>query len=210
MIHEFAFILFIVLTSISMMILLFNLNQQRGTRRSLWNNLMKEWINMQISEKNNTNAIQGFRNLILANSGLISALLVILGIIIGFHTNFPTAKIFPKLNEGVNLSSLQLILISCADLVGVFCLILSSRTATTLSFLISSDLTIKNEKFNSKELIENSFLSMQKFWIFGIRGLFLLIISLTWLIDVIFFIITTIIIFFYLIFIQDLALVKGK
>ena len=201
----------------------------------MWNSLMKNWIQKQLAGDNMNVGLQALRNLILANTGLISAMLVILGLIIGFSSNLSNTLIFSSINPNLQIGALQIIIIGIWDFTAVFSLILSSRASTSLSFLISSDFEEKDglegkgelkektklerkiklnknqeQQMSPHKLIENLFLSMQKFWLIGIRSLFFLITAMTWIIDPIFFLISTLLMFFYLTFIQDLAVFQRK
>ncbi len=208
MLHEIAISLFIILLIISSIVLISQLGNKPTRRRAMWNHLIEVWTQKNISENNINIALQALRNLIMGNSGLISALLVILGIFVGFQDSLEAIPMFESLGLNLEVASFQFIIIAICDLTGVFGLILSTRSAITLSFLFSSDIKNNDDDQEIQVLLEKTFLSMNKFWIIGIRGLFFLVTAITWTVDPIFFICTTLIVFSYLIFIQDLAILK--
>lgn len=173
---------------------------------------MKNWINTKGLEnaKSHTVIVQSLRNLILANSGIISALLVILGLVIGFQSSFSQELIFTNISGGVPVALLQLSVIGVCDLVGVMFLILSTRAATTLSFLgtIEPSVLTEQDLERDRQMIQDIFMSMQRSWLIGIRGLFYLVVATMWLIHPVLLMVTDLLVFGYLIFVQDIGIKK--
>lgn len=175
------------------------------SRRKLWYLLMENWTDKRINDGSTVTTIQTLRNLLMANSVFISSQLVLLGIFIGVYpARFGEGIIFNTIFDNLSVAIVQLTLITLCVVFSVFSFILSSRTATSISFMLTSDLTINYFNQSSKELVKKTFLSTQKFWLLGIRGLYFLVSAVTWLIHPMVCIIVTLSITTYLVLFMDL------
>lgn len=207
MINELTLIVFIISFLVSHILLLTILQGSAfsPSRRKLWYLLMENWTDIRINEGSTVATIQTLRNLLMANSVFISSQLVLLGIFIGIYpTRFGEGIMFKTVFDNLSVAIVQLTIITLCVVFSVFSFILSSRTATSLSFMLTSDLTIEVYNQSSKNLVKKTFLSTQKFWLLGIRGLYFLVSVVTWLIHPMLCIIVTLSITVYLTLFMDL------
>jgi uncharacterized membrane protein len=93
----------------------------------------------------------------------------------------------------------------------LFNFILSIRYIVRVSLLMAGEIKKYSEgKYNGISITRKAFISAQNHWLFGMRGLFFLFATLSWLIDAIFFILITLIIMVYLVLFQDIWVASKK
>lgn len=191
--------------------LLYGVKFPEKTRRGLLSMVYHNWIKVHLREgPDSLVAVQAIRNQIMGSSIFISALLVLLGIVLGLYTIFPEGNVVIFLFAAFSLISVQITLIT---LIIVFCLfnfIYSVRMAVRLTFLITADPEkVSLNKMDALKFTADSLTSLQNHWMFGIRGIFFLIPTLTWLLNPLFFIIGTICVTIYLVFFQDIWILSS-
>jgi len=167
--------------------------------------MFEQWVDNQLERSGeSTLAVQTVRNIIMANSVFISALLVLLGIVIGFY---PT--IFPQRSElilGLNLGFTQLSLILIIISFSLFNFIMAIRRLVRFTILIGATPSdeckicgMKGTHFTKRTLI-----SAMNHWLFGLRAIFYLVCVIVWLVHPLFFLLATIVITLCLVFYEDI------
>ena len=145
----------------------------------------------------------------MANSTFISALLILIGILIGlYNANFLDQSLF-FLIPGITWGFIQFIANIIATFFCLFSFILSIRMFSRLSLLISGDPLNSTYTANQgEEITSEAFISAQNHWMQGVRGLLYLAATLTWLVHPIVSIIVSILVTIYLVRFQDIWLFK--
>lgn len=212
MIDEISVILFI--SCVVVYIILFMMkSQKRGgsSERSTLNLIYKNWVQNRIEDENLLYATQALRNFIMGNATFISGLLILIGILVGlYNTQILSLDTFWGL-EGVNIGFVQMATNLGIVFFSLFNFILSIRYIVRVSMLMAGDLKkFSEEEYSGIKVTRKAFISAQNHWLFGMRGLFFLFATLSWLIDTIFFIFITIIIMFYLVLFQDIWVASKK
>jgi len=169
------------------------------------NLIYKNWVNNRLKDENLITAIQTLRNFIMANSTFISALIILIGILIGLYSSdFLDNSTFWGIS-GISVGFIQIMLnIGVAS----FCLInftFSIRLINRTGLLLTGkpqEYSIGN--INGLEITRKAFIKAQNHWLSGVRGLFFLVGSLIWFVNAGLFIIATIGITLYLILFQDI------
>ncbi|MHA1125404.1 MAG: DUF599 family protein [Candidatus Heimdallarchaeota archaeon] len=210
MLDELAFFSFIGCLIIAIIFLFVSLKKPY-TRKGLRRKIMSNWVEINLKEGNKTTAVQALRNLLMVNAAFISALLVLSGLIIGLYNRvFTNSDVFlwiPRFKVGLA----QMILIVITIVISLFSFINSNRMIGNLTFLITSNPEeVEIEDFKGINLVKDTFRIAQRSWMFGIRGLFYLIVSLTWLIHPLVFLICSYLVTVYIILVQDLAVFDRK
>ncbi len=204
MFDEIALILFLFCLVGYLILLIIISRRGKPSQRTTLNLVYKNWVKNRANDENLLYATQSLRNFIMGNATFISGLLVLIGILVGVYN----AAIFTKTPFfGIEFLPLRFVQMGVNSIIAFFSLfnfILSIRYIVRVSILLSGD-AIKYSKgeFKAIDIAEKAFISAQNHWMFGNRGLFFLIATLSWLIDTIFFMIMTIIITLYLIIFQD-------
>jgi len=141
----------------------------------------------------------------MVNTGFISALLVLAGLLIGlFQIAFTnTGQFFWGLIPGFTVGVAQLVLIIFTIAFSLFNFINSNRMIGNLTLMITSNPQDDEREINFVKL---TFRSAQRSWMLGIRGLFYVVTVLTWIISPIILIVGTYLITVYIILVQDLAI----
>ncbi|MFX0050085.1 MAG: DUF599 family protein [Candidatus Hodarchaeota archaeon] len=200
-IDHIAFSVFFVCIITYAFITVYGFRHPSKSKRGSLNIVYQKWVDERI-EDSSLVAIQAMRNLIMANSVFISALLVLLGLLLGFYSVIFSDQVFflPTIPIGlVQVTLLTLVIIFC-----IFNFVLSIRMLVRFTLLIG----VKPNKINicghdGLDFTKNTLLSGQTHWTIGLRGLFYLIIILAWLIHPLLFSIGSIGVTSYLIFFED-------
>jgi uncharacterized membrane protein len=204
MLDEIAFCIFCFSVILYTSLLFIRFRSDKPFKLTLYNEIYEDWVKNRLEMSSEISTVQILRNVQVANSTLISALFILLGILIGFYNSafLDTSPFFWI--EGLERGFMK---ISVNIFVIMFCIInfiLSIRSITRCSLLISGkpqNYAIGN--MNGVDAAKRAFLSGKNHWMYGIRGLFFLIATLTWFLDSILFIVLTCLISGYLILFRD-------
>jgi uncharacterized membrane protein len=198
----FALVVFGISILVYTIMLIYGLRNPDTSRKGSLIQVYKHFVDVRI-QQSPLIAIQAMRNLIMANSAFISALLVLLGILLAFYDQVFSPELFP--NTEISLGFIQMVLMV---LIIVFCLfnfVLAIRMSIRFTLLISSAPSeIDLCGIDGITFSKNTIISAQNHWSFGLRGLFYLITVIGWLVHPIFFIIGTFGVTGYLIFFEDI------
>ncbi|NHJ49981.1 MAG: DUF599 domain-containing protein [Asgard group archaeon] len=214
MLDEIAFFILILCYIISIIMLYYSLNKEK-TRKGVRRRILKNWVFNNIDLKN-MNAVQAIRNLIIVNNAFISALLVLTGLLIGLFSNiFTDNTIFLwGIIPSVSIKIAQIILVGFFVMFCLFNFINSNRMAANLSFLITTDpetdVVDKEQKEQNILLIRDTFRISQRSWMLGIRGIFYLVATITWLIHPVVLIVSSVIITLYVILAHDFSIFEKR
>jgi uncharacterized membrane protein len=212
MLDEIAFFLFILSFIVSIILMYYSLSREK-TRKGIRRRILKKWVFHNIDLKN-MNAVQAIRNLIIVNNAFISALLVLTGLIIGLYNN-----IFIKTDQflwiaGFTVKIGQLVVVGFCIIICLISFINSNRMAANLSFLITSNPQTDEEDEKQKEenlvLIRDVFRISQRSWMLGIRGIFFLLASITWLLHPIALIVSSVLITIYVVLVHDFSIFEKQ
>jgi uncharacterized membrane protein len=198
----FALVVFGISILVYTIMLIYGLRNPDTSRKGSLNQVYKHFVDVRI-QQSPLIAIQAVRNLIMANSAFISALLVLLGILLAFYEQVFSPELLP--NTEISVGFIQMVLMV---LIIVFCLfnfVLAIRMSIRFTLLISSSPSeIDMCGMNGISFTKNTIISAQNHWSFGLRGLFYLITVIGWLVHPILFIIGTLGVTGYLIFFEDI------
>lgn len=209
MIDEIAFIVFCLCILVYSILLYIRFKSDEPFKLTLYNKIYEDWVKNRLEMPSEISTVQILRNVQVANSTLISALFILLGILVGFYNSsfLDTSAFFWIM--GLELGFIK---ISVNIIVIMFCIInfiLSIRSMTRCSILISGNpQNYSIGKMNGLEAAKNSFISGKNHWMYGIRGLFFLAASMTWFLNSILFIILTCLTSIYLILYRDTKKIK--
>ena len=186
--------------------ILYGLKFPEKTKRGSLNLIYEKWVERRLlPEQNPIVAVQAMRNLIMANSIFISALLVLLGILVGFDDIIFSNGEFISGEVVLNLGQVQIVFIGLIIVFSLVNFVLAVRLIVRFTLLISMDpgstiiCGMDGTVFTKRTLT-----SAQNHWLLGLRGLFFLLPVLSWLINPLFCIIGVVIVTFYLIFFEDI------
>jgi uncharacterized membrane protein len=194
--------------------LYYSLNKEK-TRKGVRRRILKNWVFQNINLKN-MNAVQAIRNLIIVNNAFISALLVLTGLLIGLYSNIftDTSNFFVVWIPSLNTNIVQITVFSFCIIFCLFNFINSNRMAANLTFLITTDpIFDKDEKEKNEQninLIRDTFRISQRSWMLGVRGIFYLIATLTWLLHPIALIVSSVLITIYVILAHDFSIFEKR
>ncbi len=197
-----ALLIFIICIAIYGMMIAYGLKYPHKTRRGSLNLIYEEFVDARVKDSPLI-AVQAMRNLIMANSVFISALLVLMGLLFAFYSIIFSEDIIP--GSDITLGTVQLVLMI---LIIVFCLfnfVLTIRGLVRFSLLISSQpdklviCHVEGLKFTKDTLIR-----AQNHWLLGLRGLFYLVAAMTWIANPILFLGVSIAVTGYLVFVEDI------
>jgi len=212
MIDELSFLIFLlcIITYIILFVIK-SRNRKTASERSTLNLVYKNWVEHRINDENLLYATQALRNFIMGNSTFISGLLILIGILVGvYNTQILSSTLFWGI-QGLPIGFVQMAINLVIVFFSLFNFILSIRYIVRVSLLLSSDIKKFSEgKYKGVDIAKKAFISAQNHWMFGIRGLFFLIATLSWLIDSLFFIIITIVVMLYLVLFQDIWVASKK
>lgn len=205
-----AFFVFIISFIISIILLFFSLKNPK-TRKGSRREILKDWVANRL-KGNPQDSIQAIRNQIIVNSAFVSALLVLIGLIIGLYSSIFTdaSSFFLKILPNLTLGHTQIFSIGFCIIFSLFSFINANRMATNLTFLITSEIDDESESENSLTLAQDYFRKMQRSWMLGIRGLFFLFVAITWLFHPITLIISTILVLLFVTLVQDFSVFERK
>ena len=152
--------------------------------------------------------VQIIRNIIMANSTLISALFILLGILLGFYGT--------NISGDLLVFGVQVVFFKIALNVAViiFCIlnfVMSVRSINRCLLLMTGDPRKYNlGEMNGIEGAKEAFIASKNHWMFGIRALFFLVASMTWFLSSLLLIIASISITIYLILVRDIKRIEIK
>ncbi|MHA2173998.1 MAG: DUF599 family protein [Candidatus Hodarchaeales archaeon] len=198
-----ALLIFLVCIGIYGMMIGYGLKNPQKTRRGSLNLIYEEFVNARVKDSSII-AVQAMRNLIMANSAFISALLVLMGLLFAFYSILFSEAIIP--GSEISLGTIQLVVMIIIIVFCLFNFVLAIRKLVRFTLLISSHpdkLTICN--VDGLNFTKDTLISAQNHWLFGLRGLFYLVISMTWLANPILFLGGSIAVTSYLIFFEDIV-----
>jgi uncharacterized membrane protein len=206
--NEAAFFVFLFCVLFYFVLMLIYKKTDKFYNRASLDRIYRSWVDARIDDVSHLVTVQTIRNSIMSNSIFISALLLFLSLIVGLFTGEyvgDSADFLGSLTISVGI--VQISLISTISIFSLFNFIFSVRMLQRSQLLITAN-TKKRENIFEKtyNLMQKSFLSAQNYWMGGIRGLFFLIPTITWLFNPIVFLVITILITLYLIGWHDLTL----
>jgi len=85
---DFAFIVFLVCVSLYIFLLIYSITQKKPSQRNVFNLIYKNWVDNRLKDDEPLVGIQALRNFIMSNSIFITALLILLGILIGIYSSY--------------------------------------------------------------------------------------------------------------------------
>ncbi|MBD3188687.1 DUF599 family protein [Candidatus Bathyarchaeota archaeon] len=198
MLHEVAFIVYVSCFFLYRLLLYYWTCKPRSCRLTLREEVYSHWVEERLTGKGNDVfiGIHALRNLIMANSVFVSALLILLGIIIGFYQedSFNANQTFFGL-EGVSLGLVQVITNVGIIFICLYHFIMTIRLAARTSILLTSN---PGKTEGGVDLTKETFLSAQRDWMHGIRGIFYMIAAIAWVLNPVFFLLVTIAITVYI------------
>jgi uncharacterized membrane protein len=210
--NEVAFFVFLFcILGYSILMIVYKATGKKYKRASL-DRYYRNWVDTRIDSQDHIVTIQSIRNSIMSNSIFISALLVFLSIILGLFSREYIDNSNDFLGSmTITLGIMQISLITIITVISLVSFVLSVRMLQRSQFLITSNTKKREEIFeNTYNLMQKSFLSAQTHWMSGIRALFFLIPTITWLFSPIVFLVATVLITLYLIGWHDLSLLSFK
>jgi uncharacterized membrane protein len=152
--------------------------------------------------------VQILRNVIMANSTLISALFILLGILLGFYGTNISGDL---LVFGVQVDFFKITLNVTVIIFCILNFVMSVRSINRCSLLMTGDPEKYNlGDMNGIEATKEAFIASKNHWMFGIRALFFLVASMTWFISSLLLIAASIGITIYLILVRDIKRIKIK
>ena len=197
-----ALVIFLICISTYGIMIIYGLNHPRKSRRGSLNLIYEEFVNSR-NKDSSIIAVQAMRNLIMANSAFISALLVLMGLLLAFYSLLFSEGTIP--GSQISLGTVQLILLVLIIIFCLFNFVLAIRQLVRFTLLISSNpenLTIC--RIDGLKFTKDTLISAQNHWLFGLRGLFYLVTVMTWLINPLLFLGGSVLVTGYLIFFEDI------
>ena len=195
----FVFVICILIYSI---MFFYGLKHPTRSRKGSLNLIFEQYVEERVKDTPLV-AIQAVRNLIMANTAFISALLVLLGLLLAFYEQIFSQEIIA--GSDITLGYIQMVVLV---LIFVFCLfnfVLAIRMLVRFTILISSHPEkIEICGINGLRFTKDTMISAQNHFSFGLRGLFYSIAVLAWLADPLLFLLGAISVTFYLIFFEDI------
>ncbi len=205
LLNEIALITLIGCIVLYVTLLLYSTKRKKMSMRNALGKIYKNWVHVRLQDGNPYYAIQAIRNVIMANSTFISALLILVGILVGLNNaNFLDQTLFFGIS-GITWGFVQFITNMLVTLFCLFSFIFSIRMFARLTLLISGDPLHSSYTSNQgEELTNQAFISAQNHWMQGTRALLYLASTLCWLVHPIISIIVSILVTVYLIRFQDI------
>ena len=196
-----VFVLSILLYAI---MLIYGLNNPGTSRKGALNIMYSHYVDARLKESESPIvAVQAMRNLIMANSAFISALLILLGLLLASYSFIFPEDLIPETT--ISLGYIQMLVMALIIIFCLFNFMFAIRMLVRFTILISSSpkeidiCGVEGLSFTKETLI-----SAQNHWSFGLRGLFYLIVVLAWLAHPILFLLGSVGVTGYLIFIEDI------
>jgi uncharacterized membrane protein len=211
MIDELSALIFMGCLLLYIILFIIKSQKKESSERATLNLVYKNWVQNRINDENLLYATQALRNFIMGNATFISGLLILVGFLVGvYNTQILSSEPFWGFN-GLTLGFVQMATNLALIFFSLFNFILSIRYIVRVSILMAGEIkSFSDREFDGITVTRKAFISAQNHWLFGMRGLFFLFATLSWLIDAIFFILITIIIMVYLILFQDIWVASKK
>jgi uncharacterized membrane protein len=209
--NEIAFFVFICCLTTYIILLSISFRQIKPSERNIYRLIYRNWAENRLRKNEDLVTIQALRNFIMGNSTFISGLLILLGILVGFYgTEFFSKENFLGI-DGLELGFIQIAVNVAIIIFSLINFILSIRLIVRLTLVITGNPESYNfEDIEAKNLLKKVFISAQNHWMFGSRGLFYLVATLSWIINPYLFIAFSIILTSYLILWGDIWLLSKK
>ncbi|TXT59403.1 MAG: membrane protein of unknown function [Promethearchaeota archaeon] len=209
--NEIALFIFIACLVIYIILLSISFKQVKPSERNVYRLIYRNWTENRIRKNEDIVTIQALRNFIMGNSTFISGLLILFAILVGFYgTEFFSKELFLGI-EGIELGFVQISINVSVIIFSLVNFILSIRLIVRLTLAITGNPeSYALEDLEAKTLLKKVFISAQNHWMFGSRGIFYLVATLSWFISPYMFIIFSIILTSYLIFWGDIWLLSKK
>ncbi len=208
--NEISLIFFLACILVYVILMYINSRKINASRYYQINEIYRHWITSRIKDQNLIVVIQALRNIVMGNSIYASALLILLGILVGLYSGMSrsdTTFLF-----GIEELPISLVQISLNVFIILFCVLnfilairMMNRTTLLFCAFPEKDCIENNEALS---LIQESFMSGQQNLLLGMRGLFFLVPALTWLIQPILFMAGSVAVIYYLVFIHDIRRAK--
>lgn len=211
MIDELSALIFMGCLLLYIILFIIKSQKKGSSERATLNLVYKNWVQNRIDDENLLYATQALRNFIMGNATFISGLLILVGFLVGvYNTQILSSEPFWGFN-GLTLGFVQMATNLALIFFSLFNFILSIRYIVRVSILMAGEIkSFSDREFDGITVTRKAFISAQNHWLFGMRGLFFLFATLSWLIDAIFFILITLIIMVYLILFQDIWVASKK
>ncbi len=206
MIDEIAFVILIASLIITWLLYRFRHKHPGTCSNNVIHNLYANWVDARLSEANPLTAVQALRNMLHACSIFITATLILLGLLI--------ERLIVLLDDttpflGGNIVSLGQVKAS-SSIIAMFSCVFSFTIATWMagraSMLVTANPTRidPNEKVNGLSVTKATIMSMHKYWLGGVRGMFFMLGVVSWLISPVFMMMTTLATSLYLIWFLEI------
>lgn len=209
--NEIAFFIFIACLVTYIILLSISFKQVKPSERNVYRLIYRNWTENRIRKNEDIVTIQALRNFIMGNSTFISGLLILFAILVGFYgTEFFSKELFLGI-EGIELGFVQISINVSVIIFSLVNFILSIRLIVRLTLAITGNPeSYTLEDLEAKKLLKKVFISAQNHWMFGSRGIFYLVATLSWFISPYLFISFSIILTSYLIFWGDIWLLSKR
>ncbi|MFX0067089.1 MAG: DUF599 family protein, partial [Candidatus Hermodarchaeota archaeon] len=175
--HEIAIFIFVICVFLYGIMLLYGLKRPLTIRRGMITAIYNNWVDVILKEDGSTIVgIQAIRNMLMGASIFISALLVLLGVLIGLYSIIGTEEYLFLGIFTLKLSYVQIGLIILVIIFSLFNFVFSVRMAIRLTFFISAEpQKLSLGLYDAVQQTKSTLISLQNHWMFGIRGLFYLV-----------------------------------
>lgn len=208
-INETALLIYAACVSIYIILMQASSALKINTAHAVIMGLYSNWIITRLKDKNLNTAIQALRNIVMGNTAYISALILLLGILVGLNES-GIFKSEPLLfgYKSLSLGNVQMTITS--SLV-IFCLLnfilairMMNRAAILMCAYPEKAIPDNPETLPELPVLKHAFASGQNHLILGIRGIFYLVPAMAWIANPHLFIFLSIVVTVYLIFFHDL------
>jgi uncharacterized membrane protein len=188
--------------------LVYGLQHPDTSRKGAINAMYKHYVDARLKKSESpVVAVQAMRNLIMANSAFISALLILLGLLLASYSFIFPEDLIP--GTTISLGYIQMLVMILIIIFCLFNFMLAIRMLVRFTILISSyPDEIKICGVEGLSFTKETLISAQNHWTFGLRGLFYLITVLAWLAHPLLFLLGSIGVTGYLVFIEDIYAVN--
>ena len=142
--------------------LIYGIRNPASSRKGSLNQIYKQFVDARL-QQSPLIAVQAMRNLIMANTAFISALLVLLGILLAFYEQVFSSELFP--DTSISLGFIQMVLMVLIIIFCLFNFVLAIRMSVRLTLLISSQPDqIEVCGVNGITFTKNTMISAQNHW----------------------------------------------
>jgi len=209
--NEVSFFVFIFCVIFYAVMMLICIKTGKFNNRATVTRIYQNWVDARIDDLSHIITVQTIRNSIMSNSIFISGLLLFLSIIIGLYSGEFLGDAlemdFLFTGSSIPLGIVQVSLIAIISIISLFNFISSVRMLQRSQLLITANTKKREDIFEKTyKLMQKTFMSAQNYWMSGVRGLFFLIPTITWLFSPIVFLVLTVFITLFLIGWHDLSL----